>query len=77
MYAPRYARDVANPLDKDRLLREAFDALFSRIASMVYPSTSNGKWGLIRRKLPEPQKAIFQEFIDTLHIKYFLSLENV
>jgi hypothetical protein len=69
----KLALETANPLDRDRLCREAFDALFhaARIASMVYLSTEVGRWGLIRRGLPEPYKASFEEFIDTLHISYF------
>ena len=57
----------------DRLIREAFDALFhaARIASMTYLSIEVSRWGLIRRELPEPYGDKFKEFIKVLHIKYF------
>lgn len=69
----KLALETTNPLDKDRLYSEAFDSLFhaARIASMVYLSTEISRWGLIKRGLPEPYKTNFNEFIDTLHIKYF------
>lgn len=69
----KLALETANPLDRDRLCREAFDALFhaARIASMVYLSTDVSRWGSIRRGLPEPHRANFDEFISTLHINYF------
>lgn len=69
----KLAMETANAMDKDRLVREAFDAVFhsSRIASMVYLSTEVARWGLIRKELPEPYRSSFKEFIDTLHIKYF------
>lgn len=73
----KLALETANPLDKDRLFREAFDSLFhaARIASMVHLSTDIGRWGLIRRELPEPYKTKFSKFINTLHIKYFYNGE--
>ncbi len=69
----KLSRETVDPLVKDRHVREAFDGLFhaARIASMVYLSTEVSRWGLIRRKLPEPFKQMFNEFINTLHIKYF------
>jgi hypothetical protein len=69
----RLALETANPLDRDRLCREAFDALFhaARIASMVYLSTEVGRWGFIKRELPEPYRTSFSEFISALHVKYF------
>jgi predicted nucleotidyltransferase len=69
----KLALETVNPLDKDRLCREAFDALFhaARIASMVYLSTEISRWGFIKRELPEPYKTNFNEFISTLHINYF------
>jgi len=64
---------TTNKLDKDRLVREAFDSLFhaARIAAMTYLSTEVSRWGLIRRMLPEPYRSEFKETIDTLHIEYF------
>jgi len=69
----KLALETVNPLDKDRLCREAFDALFhaARIASMVYLSTEISRWDFIKRELPEPYKTNFNEFISTLHINYF------
>jgi predicted nucleotidyltransferase len=69
----KLALETVNPLDKDRLCREAFDALFhaARIASMVYLSTEISRWSFIKRELPEPYKTNFNEFISTLHINYF------
>lgn len=69
----RLALETSNPLDRDRLCREAFDALFhaARIASMVYLSIDVGRWGLIKRGLPEPFKKNFNEFIRVLHIDFF------
>jgi len=70
----KLALETVNPLDKDRLCREVFGALFyvARIASMVYFSTEVGRWGFIKRKLPEPYGTSFNEFINTLHIKILL-----
>jgi hypothetical protein len=73
----KLALETVNPLDKDRVCREAFDALFhaARIASMVYLSTEISRWGLIKRELPEPYRISFNDFISTLHIKYFYNGE--
>lgn len=69
--------ETENQLDRDRLAREAFDALFhaARIASMVYLSAEVTRWGPIRRSLPEPHKGRFEAFINTLHVKYFYNGE--
>jgi hypothetical protein len=69
----KLALETVNSLDRDRLYREAFDALFhaARIASMVYLSTETNRWGFIKRELPEQYKTSFNEFISTLHINYF------
>ncbi|MGC8949008.1 MAG: nucleotidyltransferase domain-containing protein [Thermoprotei archaeon] len=71
------SKKTEDPLVKDRHIREAFDTLFhaSRIASMVYLSTNISRWGFIRRELIEPYKAIFNNFINILHIKYFYNGE--
>jgi len=65
------SKRTEDPLVRDRHLRVAFNTLFhaARSASMVYLSTDIGR--LIGRKLTEPYKTIFNEFINTLHIKYF------
>ena len=67
------SKRTEDPLVRDRHLRVAFDTLFhaARLASMVYLSTDIGRWELIGRKLTEPYKTIFNEFINTLHIKYY------
>ncbi|MGQ9513821.1 MAG: hypothetical protein ACUVTL_02030 [Thermoproteota archaeon] len=69
----KIAIETENRIDRDRLIREAFDALFhaSRIASMVFLSNEIGRWGLIRRRLPKKYGGEFEAFIDTLHMKYF------
>lgn len=63
----------SDPLVKDRHLREAFDTLFhaARIASMVYLSTEETKWGKVRKQLPSPYRKRLDEAIRTLHIDYF------
>ena len=70
------AKETTEPLDKDRLFREAFDSLFhaARIAVMTYLSTEASRL-LLKRMLPEPYSTQFKKFIDTLHIKYFYNGE--
>jgi len=69
----RLALETKDPLDRDRLFREAFNSLFhaARIAAMTYLSTEVSRWGLLRKMLPEPYKERFKEFINILHIEYF------
>lgn len=71
------AKEVAEPLERDRLVREAFDMLFhaARIAAMTYLSREVSRWGALRRMLPEPYSGRFKEFIEVLHIKYFYNGE--
>jgi len=71
------ALEARDPLDRDRLVREAFDSLFhaARIAAMTYLSTEVARWGLLRRMLPEPHSERFREFINILHVKYFYNGE--
>jgi hypothetical protein len=73
----KLALETVNPLDKDRICREAFDTLFhaARIASMIYLSTEISRWDLIKRELPEPYRTSFNDSISTLHIKYFYNSE--
>lgn len=68
---------ASDPLLKDRHAGEAFDSLFhaAKMASMAYLSTDVGRWGLVRKRLPEPYKTKFNDFIITLHIKYFYNGE--
>jgi hypothetical protein len=69
------SKRTEDPLVRDRHLRVAFNTLFhaARSASMVYLSTDISR--LIGGKLTEPYKTIFNEFINTLHIKYFYNGE--
>ena len=69
----KLALETRDPLDRDRLFREAFDSLFhaARIAAMTHLSTEIARWGLLKRTLPEPYNKQFREFINVLHIKYF------
>ena len=73
----KLALETKDPLDRDRLFREAFDSLFhaARIAAMTYLSTEVARWGLLKRMLPVPYNKQFREFIDVLHIKYFYNGE--
>ena len=73
----KLALETRDPLDRDKLFREAFDSLFyaARIAAMTYLSTEVAKWGLLRRILPEPYNRLFRVLIDVLHIKYFCNGE--
>jgi len=66
-----------DPTTKDRLVREAFDGLFhaARLASMAYLSTEVARWGAIKAQLPHPHKVALDNFIKTLHIKYFYNGE--
>ncbi|MBS7611985.1 hypothetical protein KEJ27_07280 [Candidatus Bathyarchaeota archaeon] len=69
----KLSKEAVDPLDKDRRIREAFDALFhaARIASMVYLSTEVTRWGIVRRMLPNPYVEKFEQIIEKLHIEYF------
>ena len=73
----KLALETEDPLDRDRLFREAFDSLFhaARIAAMTYLSTEVARWGLLKRMLPEPYSRQFKGFIDVLHIEYFYNGE--
>ncbi|RLE59440.1 MAG: hypothetical protein DRN53_07125 [Thermoprotei archaeon] len=64
---------IDNPLDRDRLVREAFDPLFhaARIAAMTHLSTEVSMWGLIGKMLPESYREELKEIVNVLHIKYF------
>jgi hypothetical protein len=66
------SKRTGDELVRDRHVRAAFDALFhaARLASMAYLSTEVSRWGYVRRRLEEPFRSIFSEFIETLHIKY-------
>jgi len=67
------ARRSEDEDDRDRRIRTAFNSLFhaARIAAMSYLATENARWGSIKRRLPQPYRNEFEEFINTLHIDYF------
>jgi len=67
------ARRSEDEDDRDRRIRTAFNSLFhaARIAAMSYLATENARWGRIKRRLLQPYRNEFEEFINTLHIDYF------
>jgi len=69
----RLALKTKDPLDRDRLFREASDSLFhaARIAAMTYLSTEVSRWETLRKMLPESYNEQLREFISILHIDYF------
>jgi len=69
----RLGLETVEELRRDRFFRDAFDALFhaSRLAAMTYLSTEEGRWGRLRRDLPQPYRDDFREFIEKLHVEYF------
>ena len=38
---------------------------------MSYLATENARWGRLKRRLPQPYRNEFEEFINTLYIDYF------
>jgi len=58
---------------KDVHIRNSFNSLFhaARIAAMSYLAIENARWGGIKRRLPQPYRNEFEEFINVLHIDYF------
>jgi len=50
--------ETVDPLEKDRLIREAFNTLFhaARIAAMTYLSTEVARWGIIGKNYQNPIK---------------------
>jgi len=74
--AARYMKDVSEEEEeevRDMHIRNSFNSLFhaARLAAMSYLATENARWGSIKRKLPQPYRNEFEEFINTLHIDYF------
>ena len=67
------AKRTENKYDRDRNIRTAFNSLFhaSRIAAMAFLSTKNVRWGRVKRRLLQPYRDKFDEFINILHIKHF------
>jgi len=58
---------------KDVHIRNSFNSLFhaARIAAMSYLAIEDARWGGIKRRLPQPYRNEFEEFINVLHIDYF------
>jgi len=77
--AARYMKDAREEEEeeevKDMHIRNSFNSLFhaARLAAMSYLATENARWGGIKRRLPQPYRNEFEEFINTLHIDYFYS----
>jgi len=59
--------------ERNGSIRLAFNRLFdaARIAVMAYLATEDTRWGRTKRRLPQPHKKEFEEFINVLHIDYF------
>jgi len=74
--AEQALRDGFNETDPDRQdkrFRTAFNFLFeaARVAAMWFLDTEEGRWGELRRQLPQPFSEHFRQFINTLHIAYW------
>jgi len=65
--------EIKDKLRKDHFFKSAFNSLFHavRIASMVYLSTDEKRWGEVKKMLPHPYQQEFENYISTLHVKYF------
>ena len=62
-----------DPDRQDKRFRNAFNLLFeaARVAAMWFLDTEEGRWGELRRQLPNPFAEQFRQFINTLHIAYW------
>ena len=74
--AVRYMKDASEEEEeevKDMHIRNSFNSLFhaARLAAMSYLAIEDARWGGIKRRLPQPYRNEFEEFINTLHIDYF------
>ena len=69
----RLGLETEESLRRDLFFRDAFNGLFhaSRLAAMTYLSSEEGRWGRLRKDLPQPHRGEFEEFIEKLHIDYF------
>ncbi|MEW6619315.1 MAG: hypothetical protein AB1422_08275 [bacterium] len=65
--------EIKEKLRKEHFFRNAFNSLFHavRFASRVYLSTDEKRWGELKKRLPNPYQKEFENYISTLHIKYF------
>jgi predicted nucleotidyltransferase len=57
----------------DRRWRSAFNWLFeaARLAAMAFLNTEEGRWGVLRRQLPQPFQDEFRAIANTLHIRFW------
>ncbi|MFN3421293.1 MAG: hypothetical protein ACK40X_06195 [Armatimonadota bacterium] len=62
-----------DPDRQDKRFRNAFNLLFeaARNAAMWFLDTEEGRWGELRRQLPQPFSEQFRQFINTPHIAYW------
>ncbi|MEZ8217807.1 hypothetical protein B0813_001344 [Candidatus Fervidibacteria bacterium JGI MDM2 SSWTFF-3-K9] len=62
-----------DPDRQDKRFRNAFNLLFeaARVAAMWFLDTEEGRWGELRRQLPNTFAEQFRQFINTLHIAYW------
>ncbi|MGC9202703.1 MAG: hypothetical protein ACP5HX_08565 [Thermoproteota archaeon] len=67
------ASETSNPLDKDLLIREAFESIFyaSRIALLTFLSTEINMLGSVEKDSLELYRAKFNDFVEVLHVKYY------
>ena len=71
--AVREGLTETDPDRQDKRFRNAFNLLFeaARVAAMWFLDTEEGRWGELRRQLPNPFAEQFRQFINTLHIAYW------
>ena len=71
--AVREGLTETDPDRQDKRFRNAFNLLFeaARVAAMWFLDTEEGRWGELRRQLPNPFSEQFRQFINTLHIAYW------
>jgi len=66
-------RELSEKEDREWSIRVAFNGLFhaARVAAMTYLAVENARWGRLKRRLPQPYKEEFDNFINILHVDYF------
>ena len=71
--AVREGLTETDPDRQDKWFRNAFNLLFeaARVAAMWFLDTEEGRWGELRRQLPNPFSEQLRQFINTLHIAYW------
>lgn len=70
------AREAMTTQDEwhaDRRWRSAFNWLFeaARLAAMAFLNTDEGRWGILRGRLPQPFNDEFRTIANTLHIRFW------